>query len=98
MTVAEKSADAPIDERRSQRIGDIAQCVGPIFAIVRKPRVGGSADIAGGEVSEQRVLARPAVAVTFIASRLAAEQIVALLLRRRELRLLGEHRVEFRSE
>jgi hypothetical protein len=36
--------------------------------------------------------------VTFIASRLAAEQIVALLLLRRKLCLLGEHRIEFRSE
>src|SRR6266849_6992214 len=90
MNVAEKSADTPIDERRSQRIGDIAQCVGPIFAIVRKPRVGGSADIAGGEVSEQRVLARPAVAVTFIASRLAAEQIA----REAEKAELG-HRAQF---
>src|SRR5258708_32898115 len=66
--------------------------------MVGKPRVGGSADIAGGEVREEGVLTWPAVAVTFIASRLAAEQIVALLLLRRKLRLLGENRVEFRSE
>jgi len=44
-------------------------------------------DIAGREVGEQRVLARPAVTMTGVALRLAAEQVVAGLLLRRELRL-----------
>jgi hypothetical protein len=36
----------------------------------------GRPDIAGGEVGEQRILARPAVAVTGIALRLASEEVV----------------------
>jgi hypothetical protein len=36
--------------------------------------------------------------VTFIASRLASEQVVALVLLQRKLRLLGEHSIKFRSE
>ena len=73
MSLLEKSADTAIDERRPLRIGGITQCVGPVFLVVRKPRVGRSADIAGGEVGEQRVLTRSAVTVTAVALRLAAE-------------------------
>src|SRR5258707_9572923 len=98
MSVAEKSTDTPIDEGRSQRIGDIAQRVGPIFAIVGKPRIGGSADIAGGEGCEKRVLSRAAVAVTFISSRPAAGQNVALLLLRPKMPPPGEHPAEILRE
>src|ERR1700737_1771146 len=98
MSVAEESADTAIDERRSLWIGDIAQCVGPVLLIVRKPRVSGSTDIAGGEIGEQRVFAGPAVTVTLVAFVLAAEEVVAGLLLRRELRLLREHRVELRGK
>jgi len=55
-------------------------------------------DIAGGEVSEQRVLAGPARTVTLVTFRLAAEQVVSGLLLRRELRLASEHRVELRGK
>jgi hypothetical protein len=58
MSVAEKSTDTPIDEGRSQRIGDIAQRVGPIFAIVGKPRIGGSADIATDDLARRFYAAR----------------------------------------
>src|SRR5213079_895702 len=40
----------------------------------------------------------PAIAVTGIALRLAAKQIVACLFLRRELRLAGQHRVKLRAE
>src|SRR5258708_34723307 len=98
MPLTKKSADAAIDECRSLRIGDIAQRVGPIFFVVRKSRVGGGTDIAGGEVGEQRVLAGAAVTVTLLASCLSAEQVVSLLLLRRALRLVSEYRVELRGE
>src|SRR6202158_487298 len=98
MSVAEESAVTAIDERRPLRIGDVAQCVGPVLLIVRKPRGGWSTDIAGGEGGEQRVFAGPAVTVTLVAFCLAAEQVVALLLLRRELRFLREHRVELRGK
>src|SRR5260370_38440988 len=96
MSVGEKIADTAIDECRSLRIGDIAQCVGPIFLIVRKPRIGRGSNIAGGEVGEQRGLARPAVTVTGVALRRAAEQAVSLLLLRSELRFVRKHRAIFR--
>src|SRR3954449_11325816 len=60
--------------------------------------VGGGADVACGEVGEQRVLAGPAVAVTLVAFRLAAKQIVTGLLLRRELRLAGVHRGALRGK
>jgi hypothetical protein len=41
--------------------------VGPIFRVVRKPRIGRGSDVAGGEVREQRVFAGPAVPVTVVA-------------------------------
>src|SRR6202011_5375836 len=49
-------------------------------------------------VGEQRILAGAAVAVTSIALCLAAEQIVARLLLRRELRFLCQHRVVLRGK
>ena len=52
MPLLDKGADAAIDKRRPLRIGGITQCVRPIFLIVRKPRVGRSADVAGGEIGE----------------------------------------------
>src|ERR1700756_2384513 len=98
MPFGEKIADAAIDKCRSGRIGDIAQWIGPIFRIVRKPRVRRGSDVAGSEVGEQRVLAGPAVAVTGVALRLSAEQVVACLLLFRKLRLAGEYRVELRGK
>src|SRR6202007_895896 len=58
----------------------------------------GSSDIGRGKVGEQRIFARAAVAVTRIALRLAAEQVVTRLLLRRELRLLREDGVELRGQ
>src|SRR5260370_2792641 len=60
--------------------------------------MGGSSGLAGGEVGEEGVLAGPAVTVTGIVLRLAAEQIVSLLLLRRELRFLCEHRIVLRGK
>src|SRR5258705_9895830 len=74
------------------------QSVGHIFLLMREPRVGWRTDVAGGEVGDQRVLAGPAVAVTFVASCLTSEQIVSLLLLWRELRLFRQYRVELRSK
>src|SRR5207248_3743411 len=94
----DKGADAAIDKWRALRIGGITQCVRPIFLIVRKPRVGRSADVAGGEIGEWRVFAGTAISVTLVASCLATEQVVALLLLRCELCLFREYRVEFGGE
>src|ERR1700760_1865237 len=82
----------------SHRIGDIAQSVRLILFIIRQPRVGWGTDIAGGEVSEQRVFAGPAVTVTFVASCLASEEIVSQPLLRRELRLFRQYSVVLRSK
>src|SRR5262249_32028529 len=56
------------------------------------------ADIARGEVGEEGILAGPAVAMAVVALRLAAEQPVAHLLLRGELRLARKHRIELRGE
>src|SRR6266853_3829097 len=72
--------------------------VGTIFRIERKPRISGRSDVAGGEIGEQRVFARPAVAVAGVALCLAAEQVVARLLLRRKLCLAREHGVVLRGK
>ena len=69
-----------------------------MLCIVRKPRIGGGPDIAGGEVREQRILAGAAIAVTGIALRLATKEVVTCLLLWRELRLARKHRIELRGE
>src|ERR1700748_1494727 len=52
----------------------------------------------GGEIRKHRILAGSTVAMAVVALRLAAEQFVARLLLRRELRLAREHRIELRGE
>src|SRR5258708_39305758 len=94
----EKRADAAIDERLALRIGDIAQRVGPIFRIVRKPRIGGSSDVAGGEVGKKRGLGPPAVTGAGIALRPSPGQIRSLVFLRGELRFSCEHRVGLRGK
>ncbi|HEX9211351.1 MAG TPA: hypothetical protein VF901_12655 [Bradyrhizobium sp.] len=98
MTFGEEAADAAVDKRAPGWIGDIAQRVRPIFGVVREPRIGGDADIAGGEIGEQRILAGSAVAVAVVAFRLAPEEVIADLLLGNELRLVGEHGVELGGE
>src|SRR5260370_7081760 len=68
MPFGEKIADATIDECRSRRIGDIAQCIRPIFRVVRKPRIGWGSNGAGGESGEQRTPAGPPPAAAALAS------------------------------
>src|SRR6266480_4690114 len=80
MTFGEEAADAAVDKQAPGWIGDIAQRVRPIFGVVREPRIGGDADIAGGEIGEQRILAGSAVAVAVVAFRLAPEEVIADLL------------------
>src|ERR1700730_5433459 len=93
-----KATDASIDERGARFIGDVAERVWLTLCIIRELRVGGSSDIARREIGEQRILARTAVAMTGVALCLAAEQIIARLLLRCELRLSCEHRVELGGE
>ena len=64
MAAGEEIANAAVNECGSSGIGGAAPYVGSMLCIVRKPRIGGSSDIAGGEIGEQRILARPTVAVT----------------------------------
>src|SRR6202040_2097576 len=62
-----KATHASVDERGARFIGDIAEGVWLTLYIIREPRVGGSSDIARRKIGEQRILARPAVAMTGIA-------------------------------
>src|SRR5690349_2023142 len=98
MAVGKKAADTGIDESRPGRVGDVAARAGPSLGVVGKARVCRSPDVAGGEIGEQRIFARPAVAVAGVALRLSPEQSVARLLLRRELRLACLNRVELRRE
>ena len=67
MSLRKKTADATIHEGRPFRVGGIAECIRPAFLIIGKSGISGGSDVAGGEVGEQRVLARAAVAVTGVA-------------------------------
>src|SRR5260370_26955819 len=77
MPFGEKIADATIDECRSRRIGDIAQCIRSIFRVVRKPRIGWGSNVAGGVVAAQRVPARPAVSAPSVRCRLSSCPVLA---------------------
>src|SRR3979411_2125311 len=83
MRAGQETTDPRIDKAEAFRIGHVAALVRRALAIERHRAVGRGAEIARGEIGEQRLLARAAVAMTFVASSLAAEEIVAQLLFRR---------------
>jgi len=69
-----------------------------LLGVVREQRICWGSNVACSEIGEQRIFARAAVAVAVVAFRLAAEQLVAQLLRGSELRLASLYRIELGSE
>lgn len=67
VTTDEEIADPKIDERRAGRVCHIALRIGLTLRIIRKQSVGRGANVARCEISEKRILARSAVAVTIVA-------------------------------
>src|SRR5260370_6486805 len=86
---AKKVADSCIDVRGTSEVasdvGSVAALVGPALVIELQSRISGDAEIAGGEVRKQGLFPGPAVAMTLVASRLAAEQLIAQFFLRCEL-------------
>src|SRR5216683_7814218 len=82
---AQKGSDSRIDVRRSGEIGTVAALVGLALVVVLQSRISGDAEITGGKVRKQGLFAGPAIAMTLVASRLAAKQLIAQFFPRREL-------------
>src|SRR5467141_2929983 len=86
---AQKVSDSCIDVRRTSEVasdvGSVAALVGPALVIELQSRISGDAEITGGKVRKQGLFAGAAVAVTLVAARLAAEQVIAQFFLRREL-------------
>jgi hypothetical protein len=87
IALGEEAGDAGIDISRTCRIRDIAKRVRPLLVIVRQAWISGCADIARGEIGEQWIFAGAAVTVAGVTMCLAAEQVVAELFLRREIRV-----------
>jgi hypothetical protein len=83
----------PTPGRHTVRGAGIASRVGSLLGVVCR-----RSGIARGEIGEQRILARAAVAVAVVALRLGAKQLVARLLLGRELRLACQSRIELGGE
>src|SRR5713226_9040039 len=82
---AQKGSDSLIDVRRSGEIGTVAALVGLALEVELQSRISGDAEITGGKVRKQGFFPWPAVAMTLVASPLAAEQVIAQFFLRREL-------------
>src|SRR5882762_9502541 len=86
---AQKVSDSGIDVRRSSDVtgdvGSVAALVGPALVIELQSGISGDAEITGGEVRKQGLFPGPAIAMTLVASRLAAEQLISQFFLRREL-------------
>src|SRR5258708_23782404 len=82
---AQKGSDSLIDVRRSGEIGTVAALVGLALEVELQSRISGDAEITGGKVRKQGFFPGPAVAMALVASRLAAEQLLAQFFRRRQL-------------
>src|SRR6266849_11047692 len=86
---AQKVSDSCIDVRRTSEVasdvGSVAALVGPALVIELQSRISGDAEITGGEVRKQGLFPGPAIAMTLVASRFAAEQVIAQFFLRREL-------------
>src|SRR5258708_15713411 len=76
----QKGSNSPIDVCRSgdvaSNVGSVAALVGLAFVVELQSRISGDAEITGGKVFKKGLFARPAIAVTLLASRLAAEKII----------------------
>src|SRR6266851_1735727 len=99
---AQKVSDSGIDIRRSSDVasdvGSVAALVGTALVIELQSRISGDAEITGGEVRKQGLFAGAAVAMTLVAARLAAEQVIAQFFLRRELVFFRLHVVVLRRE
>src|SRR6266851_3374450 len=77
----QKGSDSGIDVRRSgdigSDVGNVAALVGLSLVIELQSRISGNAEITGGKVCKQGLFPGPAIAMTLVASRLAAEQLIA---------------------
>src|SRR5712692_4843706 len=99
---AQKVSDSLIDVCRASDVasdvGSVAALVGPTLVIELQSRIFGDAEITGGKVRKQGLFPGPAVAMTLVASRLAAEELITQFFRRRELVFFRLHVVVFRRE
>src|SRR3984893_6131905 len=86
---AKEGADSLIDVRRPSDVGtdirSVAALVGLSLVIELQSRIFGHAEITGGKVRKQGLFPGSAVAMTLVASRLAAEELIAQFFLRREL-------------
>src|SRR5713101_3074583 len=86
---AQEVSDSGIDILRSSDVasdvGSVAALVGPALVIELQSRISGDAEITGGKVRKQGLFPGPAIAMTLVASRLAAEQLITQFFLRREL-------------
>src|ERR1700746_1388756 len=98
----QEGADSPINVCRSSDVGSdvgsVAALVGPTLVIELQSRISGDAEITGGKVRKQGLFPGPAVAMTLVASRLAAEELIAQFFLRRELVFSRLHVVVLRRE
>src|SRR5712664_2136801 len=78
---AQKVSDSGIDVRRSSDVtgdvGSVAALVGLALVIELQSGISGDAEITGGEVRKQGLFPGPAIAMTLVAARLAAEELIA---------------------
>src|SRR5713226_3943502 len=99
---AQKGSDSPIDVCRSSDVrsdvGSVAALVGPTLVIELQSRIFGDAEITCGKVCKQGLFPGPAVAMTLVASRLAAEELITQFFLRRELVVSCLHVVVLRRE
>src|SRR5216684_3633306 len=99
---AQKVSDSCIDVRRTSEVasdvGSVAALVGPALVIELQSRISGDAEITGGKVRKQGLFPGPAIAMALVASRLAAEQLVAQFFLLRELVATRLHVVVLRRE
>src|SRR5258708_178491 len=97
-----KGSNSPIDVCRSSdfasNVGSVAALVGLAFVVELQSRISGDAGITGGKVCKQGLFAGPAIAMTLVASRLAAEKLIAQFFLPRELVFFRLHVVVLRRE
>src|ERR1019366_3597194 len=98
IAVSEEAGDAGINVGRTDRVRDITVHIRSLLDIERQARIGWCADIARGEIGEQRIFSWSTIAMTGVAFRLAVEQIVAELFLSRKLCRARLYRVVFRGE
>src|SRR5216683_2252252 len=99
---AQEVSDSGIDILRSSDVasdvGSVAALVGPALVEELQSGISGDAEITGGKVRKQGLFPGPAVAMTLVASRLAAEELITQFFLRRELVVSCLHVVVLRRE